>query len=55
MPTLGAVRQVIEQKRAALGKPPAVITRFATAKATDVVVKNHRLDSYDNIHTEKKS
>jgi transposase len=55
MPTLGAVRQVIEQKRAALGNPPAVITRFATAKATDVVVKNHRLDSYDNIHIEKKS
>ena len=55
LPTLGAVRQVLEQKRAALGKPPAVITRFATAKATDVVVKNHRLDSYDNIHTEKKS
>lgn len=49
MPTLGAVRQVLEQKRAALGKPPAVLTRFSTAKAADVFVTNHRLDTYDQI------
>lgn len=54
MPTLGAVRQILEQKRAALGKPPAVLTRFSAAKAADVVVKNHRLDSYDQIQTDKE-
>lgn len=52
MPTLGAVRQILEQKRAARGQPPAVLTRFAEPKATDVVVQSHRLDSYDQIHAE---
>jgi transposase len=55
VPTLGAVRQILDQRRAALGKPPAVLTRFGTAKAADVVVRPHRLDSYDQIHTEEKS
>jgi hypothetical protein len=55
MPTLGAVRQILDQRRAALGKPPAVLTRFGTAKASDIVVRPHRLDSYDQIQTEKKS
>jgi hypothetical protein len=54
MPTLGAVRQILDQKRAALGKPPAVITRFSTKKAADVVVTPHRLDTYDQIHKENK-
>jgi transposase len=54
MPTLGAVRQLLDQKRAALGRPPAVLTRFATSKAADVVVQPHRLESYDQIHTENE-
>jgi transposase len=54
MPTLGAVRQILDQKRAALGKPPAVITRFSTKKAAEVVVTPHRLDSYDQIHKENE-
>jgi hypothetical protein len=53
-PHSGAVRQIIEQRRAALGKPPAVLTRFSTAKAADVVVRNHRFDSYDQIHTDQE-
>jgi transposase len=54
MPTLGAVRQLLDQQRAALGKPPATLTRFAAAKAADVVVKPHRLETYDQIHTENE-
>ena len=54
MPTVGAVRQILEQKRAALGKPPAVLTRFTAAKAAEVVVKDHRLDSYDQIQMDKE-
>ena len=54
IPTLGAVRQILDQKRAALGKPPAVITRFNTKRATDVVVTPHRLESYDQIHKDHK-
>ncbi len=52
LPTLGAVRQALDQQRAATGKPPAVITRFAAAKAANVVVQPHRLDTYDQIHRE---
>jgi transposase len=54
MPTLGSVRQLLDQQRAAAGKPPAVLTRFATSKAADVVVQNHRLDSYDQLRQEKE-
>lgn len=52
LPTLGAVRQALDQQRAAAGKPPAVITRFAAAKAATVVVQPHRLETYDQIHQE---
>lgn len=52
LPTLGAVRQALDQQRAAAGKPPAVITRFATAKAANVVVQPHRLETYDQIQRE---
>jgi transposase len=54
LPTLGAVRQTLDQQRAAVGKPPAVITRFAAAKAAHVVVQPHRLDSYDQIQKENE-
>jgi transposase len=52
LPTLGAVRQALDQQRAAAGKPPAVITRFAAAKAANVVVQPHRLETYDQIQRE---
>lgn len=55
MPTIGAVRQILEQKRAAAGKPPAVLTRFTAAKAAEVVVTDHRLDSYDQIQVDKET
>jgi transposase len=54
LPTPGAVRQALDQQRAAAGKPVAVITRFATAKAASVVVQPHRLDTYDQIQPEMK-
>lgn len=54
LPTLGAVRQALDQQRAAAGKPPAVITRFATAKAAHVVVQPHRLETYDQIQKENE-
>ena len=53
MPTLGTVRQLLEQQRAEAGKPPAILTRFSAKKASDVVVQPHRLDSYDQIQPEK--
>lgn len=46
-PTLGAVRQLLDKQRAEVGKPPAIVPRFATAKAAQVVVKPHPLDVYD--------
>ena len=52
MPTLGAVRQILDQRRAELGKPPASIMRFQAQKAADVVVTTHRLDTYDPVHPE---
>jgi transposase len=55
MPTLGAVRQLVEQRRAELGKPPAVLTRFSTPKAADVIVRPHRLENYDPSDNENES
>ncbi len=54
LPTLGAVRQALDQQRAAAGKPPAVITRFAAVKAAHVVVQPHRLETYDQIQKENE-
>jgi transposase len=52
-PTVGAVRQIIDRKRAALGKPPPVVTRFSTnQRAADVVVRPHRLETYDHLDKE---
>jgi hypothetical protein len=54
-PTVGAVRQILDRKRAALGQPPPVISRFTTnPRAGDVVVRPHRLESYDHLDTESK-
>ena len=55
MVTLGAVRQALDRRRAQLGKPPAVITRFSTnPRAADVVVHPHRLASYDRLNRENE-
>ena len=49
-PTVGAVRQILDRKRAERGVPPAVISRFTTnPKAADVVVRDHPLSSYDHL------
>jgi hypothetical protein len=54
-PTLGAVRQLLDKQRADAGKPPAVVPRFATAKASQIVVKPHALDSYDRFRKDSES
>ncbi|MFM2416220.1 MAG: hypothetical protein RL385_943 [Pseudomonadota bacterium] len=54
-PTLGAVRQLLDKQRADAGKPPAVVPRFATPKASQVVVKPHALDSYDRFRKDSES
>lgn len=52
-PTVGAVRQILDRRRAALGKPPALITRFSTnPRAAHVVVRPHNLESYDHLDKE---
>ncbi len=53
-PTVGAVRQILDRKRSALGQAPAVISRFTTnPRAADVVVRPHRLETYDHLDSEK--
>jgi transposase len=52
-PTVGAVRQILDRRRSALGLPPPVISRFTTnPRAGDVVVRTHRLETYDHLDTE---
>jgi transposase len=51
IPTVGSVRQILDRHRAELGQPPAVISRFSNnPRANELVVKPHRLDSYDNFN-----
>jgi len=52
-PTVGAVRQILDRRRAERGKPPAVVHRFAAGSRVDgVVVRPHDLASYDTFRTE---
>lgn len=52
-PSVGAVRQILDRNRAALGLPPPVISRFTTnPRAADVVVRPHRLETYDLLDTD---
>lgn len=54
-PTVGAVRQILDRKRSEAGQPPPVISRFTTnARAADVVVRPHRLETYDGLDKEPK-
>jgi transposase len=49
-PNVGAVRQIIDRKRFEAGKPPAAISRFTThPRAAGVVVRPHRLETYDHL------
>lgn len=53
MPTPGAVRQVLDRRRAELGKPPATLARFSSnPRAANVVVRPHRLETYDQLRPE---
>lgn len=46
---LSAVRQVLEQRRHALGQSPPIAIALADPRARDLVVQPHRLDTYDGI------
>jgi transposase len=51
--TIGPVKQAIDRHRAARGRPPPTITRFASnPRAAEVVVHPHRLETYDQFHRE---
>jgi hypothetical protein len=51
LPTVGAVRQILDRHRIERGAPPAVIHRFTT-RAGDVVVRPHSLATYDTFRRE---
>ena len=47
-PSVGAVRQILDRRRADRGEPPAVVSRFTSnPRAQNVVVQSHPLASYD--------
>jgi len=48
---LPALRQILEQRRHALGQPPPIPVVVGDSRARDIVVHPHRLDSYDQIHS----
>lgn len=51
-PTVGAVRQILDQRLAARGLPPPVTSRRALdERAARVTVKNHPLATYDHLKT----
>ncbi|ACY15396.1 IS21 family transposase [Haliangium ochraceum] len=49
LPTVGAVRHILDRHRAERGAPPAIAHRFA-ARASEVVVRPHDLSTYDSFH-----
>lgn len=51
LPTVGAVRQIIDRRLTEQGLPPPIAARFSTNdRASRVVVKNHDLSTYDRLH-----
>jgi hypothetical protein len=52
---LSAVRQVLEQRRHALGQSPPIAIALADPRARDLVVQPHRLDTYDGIAQHKET
>jgi transposase len=54
-PTVGAVRQILDVRRAERGQPPAIVPRFSTnPRAIEVVVQPHDLAQYDHLHQDKE-
>jgi transposase len=51
---LPALRQILEQRRHALGQAPPIPITVTDQRARDIVVRPHRLDSYDDIHHEQE-
>lgn len=49
---VGAVRQILDMRRAQRGQPPAVVARFSTPRAAQVVVQPHNLADYDRVNQE---
>jgi transposase len=54
-PTVGAVRQILDRRRAEAGQPPAVVPRFASRRAADIVVRQHDLTDYAHLATESSN
>jgi transposase len=53
-PHLGAVRQILDVRRAERGQPPAAVQRFTRhPRAAQVVVQPHDLALYDQLNPEK--
>jgi transposase len=51
IPTVGAVRQVLDRRQAERGLPPPVPIRVSTnERASRVTVKNHSLSTYDQLN-----
>ena len=52
-PHLGAIRQVLDQRRRALGNPPALALPISPdPRVREMVVKPHDLGDYDNFSKE---
>ena len=52
-PHVGAIRQILDQRRRALGKPPVVATPITgDPRVRDLVVRPHALGDYDNLSKE---
>ena len=54
-PHLPAVRQVLAQRRHALGQAPPIAIPLADPRARDLVVHPHRLDTYDGIAAQEEN
>jgi transposase len=53
-PTVGAVRQILDLRRAERGQPPPVVPRFVSnPRASEVVVQPHDLALYDHLDQDK--
>jgi hypothetical protein len=56
LPTVGAVRQILDRRLSERGLPPPVTARFSTnERAARVVVNNHPLSTYDHLHRQQDS
>lgn len=51
---IGAVRQVLDRRRSERGQPPPVSIALAPSEHRDLVVKTHKLSTYDSIKKDTK-